>query len=186
MIVVEGSHVPGLVWPAAVVVSGGWMTGCLEMGMLTRVWTGSCSVAASVVAAAAGGRRAWVVVGGGSWFGLGFGLGRCCLDWRRCVCGVVGCVGWCWWWCCCRWCARLGAGVGLRSGFGLGSGSRLRRTSKREGAGARWGGFPLCCRGACVACVGVGGFRVAWRAAAAFVSAVALSMRSAGMGGVGG
>ena len=31
------------------------MTGRLKMGMLTRVWTGSCWVAASVVAAAAGG-----------------------------------------------------------------------------------------------------------------------------------
>ena len=45
--------------------------------MLTRVWTGSCWVAASVVAAAAGWRGAWVVVGGGSWLGLGFALGRC-------------------------------------------------------------------------------------------------------------
>ena len=58
VIVVEGSHVPGSVWPAAVVVCGGWMTGRLEMGMFTRVWTGSCWVAASAVAAAAGGRGA--------------------------------------------------------------------------------------------------------------------------------
>ena len=90
MIVVEGSHVPGSVWPTAVVVCGGWMTGRLEMGMLTRVWTGSCWVAASVVAAAAGGRGAWVVVGGGSWLGYGFRLGRCRLGLCRCVCGVVG------------------------------------------------------------------------------------------------
>ena len=75
--VVEGSNVPGSVWPAAVVVCGGCMTGRLEMGMLTSVWTGSCWVAASVVVAAAGGRGAWVVVGGGSWLGLGFGLGWC-------------------------------------------------------------------------------------------------------------
>ena len=47
MIVVEGSHVPGSVWPATVVVCGGWMTGRLKMGMLTRVWTGSCLVDAS-------------------------------------------------------------------------------------------------------------------------------------------
>ena len=72
---VEGSHVPRSVWPVAVVVCGGWMTGRLEMGMLTRVWTGSCWVAASVLATAAGGRGARVVVGGGSWFELGFGLG---------------------------------------------------------------------------------------------------------------
>ena len=45
VIVVEGSQVPGSVWPAAVVVCGGWMMGRLEMGMLTRVWTGSCWVA---------------------------------------------------------------------------------------------------------------------------------------------
>ena len=104
--------------------------------MFTRVWTGSCWVAAYVVAAAAGGRGAWVVVGGGSWFGLGFGLGRCCLGWRCCACGVV--------------CARLAAGLGLASGLGLGSGSRFRRTSVRscEGAGAGSGVFPLRCRGA--------------------------------------
>ena len=40
MIVVEGSHVPASVLPAAVVISGGLMTGRLEMGMLRRVWTG--------------------------------------------------------------------------------------------------------------------------------------------------
>ena len=188
VIVVEGSHVPGSVWPAAVVVCGGWMTGRLEMGMLTRVWTGSCWVAASVVAAAAGGRGAWVVVGGGSWLGLGFGVGRCRVGLCRFVCGVVGCVGWCWWWCCCWWCARLGAGLGLGSGFGLGSGSRLRRTSVRrcEGADAGWGVFPVCCQGAWVACVGVGGSPVVWRAATALAFAVALWMRSAGRGGVGG
>ena len=85
---VEGSHVPGLVWPAAVVVCPGSMTGRLEMGMLTRVWTPSCWVGASVVAAAAGVRGALVVVVGGSWFGLGvgleFGLGRCRLGCCRC------------------------------------------------------------------------------------------------------
>ena len=58
VIVVEGSQVPRLVWLAAVVVCWGWMTGRLEMGMFTRIWTGSCWVAASVVAAAAGGRGA--------------------------------------------------------------------------------------------------------------------------------
>ena len=66
MIVVEGSHVPGSVWPTAVVVCGGWMTGRLEMGMLTRVWTRSCLVATSMVASAAGGRGAWVLVGRGA------------------------------------------------------------------------------------------------------------------------
>ena len=97
--VVEGSHVPGSVWPAVVVVCWGWMTGRLVTGMLTSVWTGSCWVAASAVAVAAGGRKARVVVGGGSWPGLGLGLGRCRLGSCRCVCGVV--------------CARLGAGLGL-------------------------------------------------------------------------
>ena len=66
-VVVEGSHVPGSVPPAVVVVCGGWMTGRLVTGMWTRVWTGWCWVAASAVVVAAGGRGAWVVVGGGSW-----------------------------------------------------------------------------------------------------------------------
>ena len=38
----------------------------------------------------------------------------------------------------------------------------------------------MCCRGAWVACVGVGGSPVVWRAAAALAFAVALWMRSAG------
>ena len=99
---VEGSHVPGSVWPAVLVVCGGWMLGRIEMGMLTRVSTGSCSVAPSVVKARAAGRGAWDAVGAESWFwfGLGFGLG-----WRRfwCCCGrafcdFLGCLG------CCGWC----------------------------------------------------------------------------------
>ena len=67
------------------------------------------------------------------------------------------------------------------SGFGLGSGSRLRRTSVRRcvGAGVGWGGFPVCCRGALVACVGVGGSPVVWRAAAALPFVVALWMSEA-------
>ena len=69
MTVVEGSHVPGLVWPVVVVVCGRWMTGRLVTGMRTRAWTGSCWVAASAVVVGAGGRGAWVVVGGGSWLG---------------------------------------------------------------------------------------------------------------------
>ena len=135
MTVVEGSHVPGSVWPAVVVVSGGLMTGRLVTEMLTRVWTGSCLLAASAVVVAAGWRGAWVVVGGGSWLGLAFGLGRCRLGLCRCVCGVV--------------CACLGAGLGSGSGSGLGSGSRLRRTSVRrcEGADVGSGVFPVCCRG---------------------------------------
>ena len=134
--VVEASHVPGSVWLAVVVVCGGRMTGRLEMGMLTRVWTGSCWVAAPAVAVAAGGRRAWVVVDVGSWLRLGFGLGRCCFGLCRCVCGVG--------------CARLGAGLGLGLGLGLGSGSRLRRTSIRtcDGADVGSGVFPVRCRGA--------------------------------------
>ena len=134
--VVEGSHVPGSVWPAVVVVCGGWMTGRLVTGMLTRVWTGSCWVAASAVVVAAGGRGAWVVVGGGSWLGSGFGLRRCRLGLCRCVGGVV--------------CARLGAGLGLGSVLGLGSGARLRRTSVRrcERADVGSGVFLVRCRGA--------------------------------------
>ena len=65
---VEGPHIPGSVWLVAVVAFWGWMTGRLGIGMLTRVWTVSCWVAASVVAAAAGGRGARDVVGGGSIF----------------------------------------------------------------------------------------------------------------------
>ena len=166
---VEGSHVPGSVCSAAVVVSGGWMTGSLEMGMFMRVWTGSCWVAASVVAAVAGRRGARVVVRGGSWFGLGLGLGGCRLRCRRCFCGVGGCAGWCWWWSCCCWCGRLGFGLGLGSGFGFESGSRFRWTSVRrcEGTIAGLGRVPACCRGAWGACVGVGGLPVAWRAAPA-------------------
>ena len=132
----RGSHVLRSVRPAVVVVCGGWMTGRLVTGMLTRVWTGSCWVAASAVVVAAGGRGAWVVVGGGSWLGLGFGLGRCRLGLCRCVCGVV--------------CACLGAGLGLGLGLGLGFGSRLRRTSVRrcEGADVGSGVFPVRYRGA--------------------------------------
>ena len=105
-------------------------------GMLTRVWTGSCWVPASTVVVAAGGRGAWVVVDGGSWLGLGFGLGRCLLGLCRCVCGVVS--------------ARLGAGLGLVSGLRLRSGSRLRRTSYQRCEGADVGSrvFLVRCRGA--------------------------------------
>ena len=73
------------------------------------------------------------------------------------------------------------------SGFGLGSGSKLKWTSSQrcEGTGAGWGGFGACCRGAWVACVGVGGPPAAWRAAAALALAVVLWMRSAGRGGFG-
>ena len=146
----------------------GWMMGRSDMGMFTRVGMGSCLGAASVVAAAAGGRGAWVVVGGGSWFGLGFGLGRCFFGWRRCACGVL--------------CVRLGTGFGFGLGLGLGSGFRFRRTSVRgcEGACAASGLLSMRCRGACVACVGVGG---SVRAAAALALAVALWMRAAGRGG---
>ena len=41
----------------------------------------------------------------------------------------------------------------------------------------------MCCRGAWIACVGVGGSLVVWRAAAALAFAVALCIRSAGRGG---
>ena len=63
------------------------------------------------------------------------------------------------------WCA---------SGFGLGSGSRLRRTSSLRcgGTGAGRGGFAVCCQGAWVACVGVRRAPAAWRAAAALALTV--------------
>ena len=134
VIVVEGSHVPGSVWPAAVVVCGGWMTGCLEMGILTRVWTGSCWVAASVVAAAAAGRAPVSIRG------------------RVLVPGPV--QGW---------------------GGPWSGGVR---------ASVPGGGFFRCAAGVPgVACLGVGGYPVTWRAAAALAFAVALWMRSAGRGG---
>ena len=145
---VEGSHVPGSVWPAVVVVCGGWMTGRLVTGILTRVWTGSCWVAVPAVVVGAGGRGARGVVGGGSWLGRGPGRGWYRVVLCRCVCGVV--------------CGRVGAGLGLGlglglgSGFGLGlglglgSGSRLRSTSVRrcEGVDAGSGVVPVGCRGA--------------------------------------
>ena len=129
------------------------MMGPSELGMLTRVWTGSFWVAASAVAVAADGRGPWVVVGRGSWLGLGFWLGWCCLGLCRCVCGVA--------------CARLGAGLGLGWGFGLGFVFRLRRTSVWRFEGAAAGS-------------GVEGLV---RAAAALAFAVALRMRAAGRGG---
>ena len=121
--VVEGSHVSGSVWPAVPVVCGEWMTGRLVTGMLTRVWTGSCWVAASAAAVAAGGRGAWVVVGVGSWLGLGIGLGRCRLGLCRCVCCVV--------------CARLGAGLGIGVGFGVGVRFQVEEDLCPEGSGRR-------------------------------------------------
>ena len=76
------------------------------------------------------------MVGGGSWLGLGCGLGRCSFGLCRCVCGFV--------------CAPLGAGLGLGSGLGSGFGSKLRRTSvwRCEGADVGSGIFPVRCRGA--------------------------------------
>ena len=151
--------------------------------MLRRVWTGSCWVAASFVAAAAGGGS----LGCGGW-----GVPVWIRVWVRAVSlGLQLLLLWCW-----RLCGvvvvvllllvesfgrRLGYGVGL----GVRSGSRLWRTSvwRCEGAGAGWGGFPVCCLGAWVACVGVGGPLVAWRAAAALALAVALLVGSAGSGG---
>ena len=145
VIVTEGSHVPGSVWPAAPVVYWGVDDGALGGGDVNDGLNGVV-----LGGRLRGGGGAWVVVGGVSRFGLGFGLWRCLLGWRRCVCGVVGCLGLCWWWCCCCRCARLGAGLGLGSGLGLRSVSNLRRTSVRrcEGAGAGWEVFTVCCRGA--------------------------------------
>ena len=61
----------------------------------------------------------------------------------------------------------------------------MRTLSRRcEGTGAGGGVFPVCCRAAWVACVGIGGPPAAWHAAAALTLAMALWMRSAGGGGV--
>ena len=91
-----------------VVVCGGWMTGRLVTGMLTRVWTGSCWVAASAVVVAAGGRGAWVVVGGRvlAWVRV----------WVRAV--SVGFVSLRLWCCVCS--------LGRRFGFGVGFGVEVR------------------------------------------------------------
>ena len=76
----------------------------------------------------------------------------------------------------------MGAGLGLGSDLGLGSGFRLRSTSVRrcEGADVGSGVVPVRCRGARVACVGAVG---SVRATAALAFAVALRMRAAGRGG---
>ena len=116
---VEGSHVPGSVWPAVVVVCGGWMTGRLVTGILTRVWTGSCWVAVSAVVVGAGGRGARVVVGGAP--GLGEGPGGGGIGWFCVVAYAVLCVvawapawvwGWVWGWGP-DW-VGVGFGVGVR------------------------------------------------------------------------
>ena len=161
---VGGSHVPGSVWLAAVVVCGGWMIGRLEMGMFTGVWTGSCCVTASVVPVLAEGRgaRVWVKV----WVRAGPLLLPSCLRWFLELClvvlvmlllVVVVVV--------LLWAVLL---LDLGSGFVLGAGSRLRRTSswKCEGTVAGWKGLAVCCWGAEVACKGVRGPLAAWRAAA--------------------
>ena len=107
--VVEGSHVPGSVWPAVVVVRWGRMTGRLVTDMWTRVWTGSCWVAASAVVVAAGGKGA---------LGCG-GLGV--LAWVRVWVGVVlvGFVSLRLWCCVCSRGRRLGFGVGFGVGIAL-------------------------------------------------------------------
>ena len=61
--VVEGSHVPGLVWPA-LVVCGSRMAGGFEMGKWRRVRTVLCRVAPSLVAVCAGGRGERGTMGG--------------------------------------------------------------------------------------------------------------------------
>ena len=116
--VVEGSQVPGSVWPAVVVVCGGWMTGRLLTGMWTRAWTGSCWVAVSAVVVGAGGRGARVAVGGGSWLGRGPGRGWCrfvSLRMRCCVCSRGRRLGF-----------GVEFGVGVRFGFGVGFGVGVR------------------------------------------------------------
>ena len=75
---VEGSHIPGSVWPAVAVVCEGRM-----VGMLTRVWTGPCCMAASDAVVRAGGRGAGDAVGLGS---LCWGLFWCCCCRSFCDC----------------------------------------------------------------------------------------------------
>ena len=87
---VEGSHVPRSVWLALVAVCGGWMTGRLVMGMLPRVGTQSCCVAASVVAVRVGGSGGRDVMGVGPWL-----RGRFCCCCCRPFCDCWGCVLWC-------------------------------------------------------------------------------------------
>ena len=105
--VVEGSHVPGSVWPAAVVVRGGWMMGRLEMGMLARVWPG----------VVLGGR---LCGGGGRWWEGSAGCGGWrVLAWvsvwvRAVSLGFVSLRLWC---CVCLFGRRLGFGV--RFGVGV-------------------------------------------------------------------
>ena len=119
--------------------------------------------------------------GGGRWWEGGVGCGRWgVLVWvrvwvRAVFLGLVSLRLWC--------CVRL---LGRRLGFGVGFGVGVRFQVEEdldrrcEGAGARSGVFPVRCRGACVACVGVGG---SVGAAAALAFAVALWMRAAGRGG---
>ena len=118
----------------------------------------------------------WEGVGGGRglrWVGgpgLGEGPGGGGVGWVCVVATVVLCV-----------LAWAPARVWGRF-WGLGSGSRLRGTSvwRCEGADVGSGVVPVRCRGARVACVGVGG---SVRAAAALAFAVALRMRAVGRGG---
>ena len=78
---------------------------------------------------------------------------------------------------------------GSRLGFGVGFWFGVRFEAEEDlgpevsGRRCRVGGFPGVLRGAWIACVGVGGSPVVWRAAAALVFAVALWMRSVGRGG---
>ena len=185
VIVVEGSHVPGSVWPAAVVVCGGVDDRAL----------GDRDVDEGLDGVVLGGR----LCGGGSclWEGGvgcdGSGVLACVrvsvramllefASLRLWCCGLHGVVLVVVLLLVVR---SLGTSLGLGSCFGFGSSSRLRRTSVRrcEGAGVGWGSFPVCCRGAWVACLGVGGSLVAWRAAADLAFARALWMGSAGGGG---
>ena len=69
----------------------GWMVGCLEMGMWTRVPKGLCCVAASVVAVCVGGREA------GGW-GVSVADAVALFVTAGDVCDGVGGVAWCWWW----------------------------------------------------------------------------------------
>ena len=74
----------------------------------------------------------------------------------------------------------------LGVGFCVGNGFGVEEDLVLEVRG-HWcrlgGGFEVCCLGAWVACVGVGGPPAAWRAAAALPLAMALWMRLAGRGG---
>ena len=113
VIVVEGSNVPGSVWPAAVVVCGGWMTGRGDVDKgLDRLVLDGC-----------------LYGGGGRWWEGGVGCGGWgVLPWVRAWVRVVslGLVSLCLWCCGLRGVVLVVVlllvvrSFGRRLGFGVG------------------------------------------------------------------